>query len=253
MKWPLFAALALLGACSMQETASPPDWSGVWLSGGLEMNVDGFTPVDPQARTAPPLPVFIFSPLIPWNDASRAKVQATIAASKGEPGNRAENAAGWGYPLMMVGPAPIEFLNAPGATLITNLYRDTRQIYTDGRGHQPAEEAWPATTWGDSVGHWEADTLVIETVNVRDPEVYFGIAAPFSEKARYVERLRRTGPDLIEGEMTVEDPLTLTAPVKLKLSYARSKDVERIVFDNFSNDRSGFDGEFNTIESEKKP
>jgi hypothetical protein len=255
----LLAALLLLGACAGKapeppaaKAATPPDWRGVWITGGREMNIDGFTPVDPAAMAGPPPPTFIFSPLTPWNEAGKARVQAVMVATHGDPGNNAEHAAGWGYPLMMVGPAPLQFLHAPGVTLITNLYRDTRQIYTDGRGHLPAEEAWPATTWGDSIGHWEGDTLVIDTVGVRNPGLYFGIAAPFSEKAHYVERLRLAAPDRIEGEMTIEDPETLTAPVTFKLSFLRSTEVERMVFDSFSNDRSGFDGEFSTIEAAAK-
>lgn len=254
------AAMLLLGACSGEPAdpratslAKPPDWSGVWLAQGIEMNIDGYTPADATMMSAPPSPAFIFSPLTPWNDAGRAKVQALMVATNGDPTNKADGVAGgWGYPLMMVGPAALQFLHTPGATVIMNIYRDIRQVYTDGRGHLPAEEAWPATTWGDSIGHWEADTLVIDTVGVRDPQLYFGIAAPFSDKAHYVERLRRTGPDLIEGEMTIEDPDTLTAPVQIKLAYMRSREVERMVFDSFSNDRSGFDGDFNTIEALEK-
>jgi hypothetical protein len=252
----LLTALLLLGACTAKTsappaatTAAPPNWSGVWLADGREMNIDGFTPVDPVAMTGPPPPTFIFSPLTPWNEAGKAKLQAIMVATHGDPGNNAANADGWGYPLMMTGPAALQFLNAPGVTIIMNLYRDTRQIYTDGRAHLPAEEAWPATTWGDSIGHWEGDILVIDTIGVRDPGLYFAIAAPFSEKARYVERLRLTAPDRIEGEMTIEDPATLTAPVRIPLSYVRSREVERMVFDSFSNDRSGFDGQYNTIEA----
>ncbi len=52
--------------------------------------------------------------------------------------------------------------------------------------------------------------------------------------------------------MTVEDPDTLTRPVKVKLAFSRSTEIERMVLDSFSNDRSGFDGQFNTIEAAKQ-
>lgn len=259
MRSMLLTALLLLGACTSKpadppaaQTATAPDWSGVWINAGREMSIDGFTPVDPASMAGPPPPTFVFSPLTPWNENGKARVQAIMVETRGDPGNNAANAAGWGYPLMMVGPAALQFLNAPGVTVIMNLYRDTRQIYTDGRGHLPAEEGWPATTWGDSIGHWEGNTLVIDTVGVRHPDAYFQIAAPFSEKAHYVERIRMTAPDRIEGELTIEDPETLTQPVKLALSYKRSTEVERMVFDSFSNDRSGWDGKFNTIEDAAK-
>ncbi len=102
---------------------------------------------------------------------------------------------------MMTGPSPVQFVVRPDLTIVVNMYRDLRLIYTDGRGHLPAAEGWPPTTWGDSVGHWEDDTLVIDTIQVRDP-YYMGITAPFSDHAHYVERLRKTGPDRIEGQMT---------------------------------------------------
>ncbi len=87
---------------------------------------------------------------------------------------------------------------------------------------------------------------------MRNPQLYFAIAAPFSEKAHYIERLRLVAPDRIEGEMTIEDPDTLTMPVKVALSYVRTKEIERMVFDDFSNDRTSFDGDFNTIEAPAK-
>jgi len=99
---------------------------------------------------------------------------------------------------MMDGAPPLQFVVTPEETLIFNTYRDLRHIYTDGRAHPPEEDRWP-TTWGDSVGRWEGDTLVIDTVSVREPNKYFGISVWLSDGAHYTERLRMTSPDRIEG------------------------------------------------------
>jgi hypothetical protein len=246
--------LAAFGACSnppadprVAAFAKLPDWHGVWVAEGMEPAIDGFSPADP-ATAAWSDPGFFIDERIPFNEAGQKKVQALMAASGGNPDINPSGVGGWGYPLMMRTGAPIEFFVTPEVTLVVNYARDLRQIYTDGRGHRPAEEGWPPTTWGDSVGRWEGDTLIIDTIQVRDPQLYFGLAAPFSEQARYTERLRKTAPDRIEGEMTIEDPATLAKPYVVKLAYVRSTEVDRLFYDSFSNNRSGFDGQFNTIE-----
>ena len=122
---------------------------------------------------------------------------------------------------MMDGAPPLQFVITPEETLIFNTYRDLRHVYTDGRPHPPEEDRWP-TTWGDSVGHWDGDTLVIDTVSVREPNKYFGVSAWLSDQAHYTERLRMVAPDRIEGEMTIVDPATLSQPWVVKLNYKRA-------------------------------
>jgi hypothetical protein len=163
-----------------------------------------------------------------------------------DPGSR--KAEGWGYPMMMNSSAPMQFMITPDETLIVNMYREVRHIYTDGR-ELPAEADRWATTWGDSVGRWEGDTLVIDTVSVRDPLRFFFFAPPLSEQAQYVERLRKTGPDRIEMQMTVEDSVTLTAPWTINLAYIRAPQLDRLIHDDFDNDRTGIENGVFTIES----
>jgi hypothetical protein len=245
------AGVALaLGACTQPETptatnprveqfARLPNWSGVWVADGLEPGIDGFSMARP--------PRFIFASTdIPWNDAARAKLQSAMAAN---PEWQVQPAAGWGYPLMMDGPPPLQFTITPEETLIVNTYRDLRHIYTDGRVHPAEQDRWP-TTWGDSIGRWEGDTLVIDTVSVREPDKYFGIAAPLSDQAHYTERLRLVSPDRIEGEMTIEDPVTLARPWTVQLTYKRAEGFDRLLHDSFFNDRTGFDGDYYTIKPE---
>jgi hypothetical protein len=147
--------------------------------------------------------------------------------------------------------APFEILVTPHKTLIINVYRDVRHIYTDGRAHPPDEERWP-TTWGDSVGLWDGDTLVVDTVSVRNPPLYFFSSPPLSEQAHYVERLRKNGPDRIDSVMTIEDPVTLAEPWVLHLTYVRAESTDRLLNDDYANDRSEVDGGVFTITPPKR-
>jgi hypothetical protein len=88
-----------------------------------------------------------------------------------------------------------------------------RQIYLDGRAHP--KEFGP--TWnGHSVGHWEEDTLVVDTVGFNDKFWFDGIGHPHTEKLHVTERYRR--PDLghLEVEFTIEDPDTYIRPWVIK-------------------------------------
>ena len=85
--------------------------------------------------------------------------------------------------------APMQFVIAPEETLIVNMYREVRHIYADGRCLVPDEDRW-ITTWGESIGHWKGDTLVIETAGVRHTPDFFLLAPPLSEHAHYPERIR---------------------------------------------------------------
>src|SRR4029453_9492064 len=119
-------------------------------------------------------------------------------------------------------------------------------LYPHARGHPAKEVVWHPI-WGDSVGRWEGDTLVIDTVSVREPRKYFGVVVWLSDQAHYTERLRMVAPDRIEGEMTVVDPATLSRDWVVKLNYKRADGFDRLIHDAYDNDRTGFDGDFYTI------
>ena len=189
--WALACATfaSLLGGTPLGAHAqSLPDWRGYWIGEGLTAEISGF-PAGGGYK--------LLGKTAPWSEEGRKRVEATRARQTDQKAN------GWGFPLMMNSAAPMQFLITPRETLIINMYRDVRHVYTDGRSLPAEEDRWP-TTWGESVGRWEGDTLVIETVSVRNPNRYFFSSPPLSEQARYVERLRMTGPDRIESVMTID-------------------------------------------------
>lgn len=236
MQWILrYATIALLSciAPTLLLAQTPPDWKGVWIAEGLTADISGFPP--PGARFYK-----LYGIEAPWNEEGRRRFDV-MTSSQGD-----QKAWGWGYPMMMDSAAPLQFLITPSETLIINMYRDVRHIPTDGRDHPPEDDRWP-TTWGDSVGHWEDDTLVIDTISVRDPTRYFFSSPPLSEQAHYVERLRMTGPDRIESVMTIEDPVTLAEPWVIELIYVRAAGLDRLIHDDYFNDRSEVEGGVFTI------
>lgn len=239
------AFLLLASACarSPQQSAPAalPDWSGVWIAADTDIDISGYPTADSPDGMAIDLLDFQSAP---WNEAQREwmrtelpKVWAADALRRGQ---------GWGYPLMMEGVAPMQFLVTPQETLILNFYRDIRHVHTDGRALPPEEDRWP-TPWGDSVGHWEGDTLVIQTVSVRHGSVLPLPLPPLTADARFTERLRRTGPDRMELTMTIEDPAVLSAPWNLMFAYRRAEGIDRLIHDVMENDRTAVDGDSLTI------
>lgn len=227
----LLLAISVVAGCGQsvdpraESFARLPDWRGIWIEErGFNNGISGIPDFFGKARP-------FLDPAGPWTDAGRerlAPVLASFGMRKGQ---------GWGYPMMMMSPAPLQFLVTPDETLIVNIYQEVRHIYTDGREHPGEQDRW-ATTWGDSIGHWEGDTLVIDTLSVREPSKFFQAGPPFSEQARYSERLRLTAPGRIEGQITVEDPQTLTKSWTYKIAYLRTPNIDRLVQDTFDNDRS---------------
>ena len=231
LRWLLALAIAVAPGIGSAQQAQL-DWSGVWIAEGLTADITGFPP--PGARWYK-----LFGDEAPWNATGRERFQEMLSDQG------ALKADGWGFPMMMDSAAPFQFLVTAQETLIVNVYRDVRHIYTDGREMPAADDRWP-TTWGTSVGRWEGDTLVVETLSVRDPTRFFFSSPPLSEEARYLERIRMTGPNRIESVMTIEDPVTLSEPWVIELSYVPAGS-DRLIHDDYANDRSEVDGETFTI------
>lgn len=118
----------------------------------------------------------------------------------------------------------MQIIQSPGVVVIRlELIHETRIIPTDGR---PTLSGRIRNWMGESRGHWEGNTLVIETgnFNAESPMVIVGprgTPTPTSESLRLVERLTRVDDDTIEYELEVEDPVILTAPWKAAFPWKR--------------------------------
>jgi hypothetical protein len=235
----LTAGPAQAGAASSKHRAAAavklPDWSGLWVPEGDDVGISGLPDAVVEARSkgtaaprGPTRPLFGFG--APWNEEGKRH----MAAARVQTDNC--RASGWGFPMMMNADAPIQFFIAPGKVLIVNAYRDVTDVRM-AKQHPPEDDLWP-TVWGDSIGHWEGDTLVIDSIAVKNPHDYFHGAPPLSDKAHYVQRIRMDRPGHLVDEMTIEDPTTLATVWKASLAFAPAEGFERMVYDNYDNDRT---------------
>lgn len=141
---------------------------------------------------------------------SKAEVQAIMDGKKEFPEASCRPA---GMPRLVYYASGVTFMEEPGLVAIFTL--QPRQVFMDGRSH-PKELGDPnalvqLTTTGHSIGHWDGDTLVVDTVGV-DPQtpIFYGVAN--GGGMHIVERYRLTGPDMLDLAMTVDAPAVLERP-----------------------------------------
>jgi len=208
------SGLVLLLAWTSALAQSPlPDWSGVWER--YEGNGGIFDPstVEPKDGRAGSPGVRQFPPL---TDAWEKKYQANLALAAidrlPDPISRCGTPAG--YPRLLALPDVYEFIVRPETTwIITENGPNIMRIYTDGRRHPPPGELWPTFT-GDSVGHWEGQTLLFSTVSMIGEEstVLDRSGLTLSDQARIRTRMFKTDDGLLRAELVIEDPQALTEP-----------------------------------------
>ncbi len=139
-----------------------------------------------------------------------AKAQAQATQSKAED-NQTANCLPPGLPGIMGQPYPIELLLTPGQmTIVIEAYTQVRHIYIDGRALPQDPDP---LFYGTSVGRWEGDTLVVESVGFA--EVPRGLSFPHSDKLKIVERFQLADPDTLTIETTIIDPEALTMPYSM--------------------------------------
>jgi len=132
-----------------------------------------------------------------------------------------------GVPRATYMPYPFQILQS--ASAITFVYEydgAVRNIYLKDPGPAPSD-SW----MGKSVGHWEGETLVVNVTDMND-QTWFDRAGNFhSDKLHVVERYRRTSPDLIAYEATIEDRGVFTRPWKISMALYRRQEKNAQILD----------------------
>jgi hypothetical protein len=125
----------------------------------------------------------------------------------------------YGVPFILRLGDTVQFLQTPDVIVI--LYAEemrARLVYMN--------EAHPANLkpsyYGHSVGHWEGDVLVIDTIGLNDKTWTDRFATPHTEQLHVVERYRPEGDATIRVDFTVEDPGAFTMPWSAYVTYSRS-------------------------------
>jgi hypothetical protein len=215
--------------------AKLPDWSGIWeldafagQADGQQFSAEGQRRLKEYAAALRPS----FTPEYQAKyEGIRKKIVAVIAADPAHPPVTHD-------PLC--GPPPFPATSTPGMyqwrvtpeeTTFISTVGAVRTIYTDGRSHPPKDELWP-TLMGDSIGHWEGDTLAVDTIATRR-RLYMGeltgFFVPMSDQLHFTERIRMLDHDHMQIEYTVEDPVALTKPIHAVIVHTRVTDFNRMI------------------------
>ena len=123
-------------------------------------------------------------------------------------------------------PDGVKVVQTPDLVLLLHESRTIyRQVFTDGRAH-PKD---PQPTWmGYSIGRWEGDTLVVETIGQNGRTWLDMRGLPATNALRVVERFRRPSIGRIEIDVTIDDPKAYTKPWDVKLSWSLLPDTDLI-------------------------
>jgi hypothetical protein len=220
-----------------QVFAKLPDWSGIW-----ETDLAGVKAADPPAGSSAPAASGIIEAIRPPFSAQREQAYQKLLSGPAQPFS---DCKGISFPNLMYNPGWFDVLVTPEEVAMTHTHHETRHIYI-GRSHPAKEDLWP-TRMGDSIGHWEGSTLVVDTVAARgdlwlreqfpDHETRWTVMS-LSEQAHFVERIRMVSHDLLEDRMTVYDTSALAHPWNLTVNYKRVAGVDRMIDEDcFENSR----------------
>jgi len=198
----------LLGALAWgQAQAQTPDLRGIWQpSGNAHLNLenkgvivdpaDGRIPYKAAARAT-----------VDRNFGDRAKLDPVLACFQPS------------LPRATLLPEPFQiFQNDDRVAIVYQHVHAYRVIFTDGRPHYDDGIEF---YMGDSRGHWEGNTLVVDATNFK-PETWLDGAGHFhSNKLHVVERYTRTAPNTMRYEATVEDPEVFARPWTIRVNLTR--------------------------------
>ena len=199
----LFAALAFACSCGGRagsgapQAAAPPDFNGVW---------DG--PHTPDIAK----PLGHQPPFTAYGAARFAKEdEVDDPLTKCLPIGPARG--------IQAGIMPFQIVQSPAVIAILFENQHTfRIIHMDGRGHpKDLDPTW----FGDSIGHWEGDTLVVDTVGIDDRTWIDTAGHEHSNQLHLVERFQKVDNDHIKWTVTYEDPVFFTETWSISLPIAR--------------------------------
>lgn len=199
-----------------------PDWGGAWFVAGGASN-GGPAP-------QPALKGEYLARYEAWRAAARAaegvtKRDRSYCSPPGMPR------------IMRLAQYPYEFIFSPGrVTIHQEAWMQVRTIWTDGRAH---EEDPDPSFMGDSIGHWEGGTLVVDTIGISDA-LDIDTGMPHSDRFHLIERLHLdpADPDVLVNEIRMDDPAALAEPFAVTVKYRRDRYGKLLEFQCSQNDRN---------------
>jgi hypothetical protein len=217
----------------------PRDFSGVWMN---DFTLDerlkraGLKRLEPNPEPASRPPAD--RPLT----AEYERIYQDLQAERARLEEGAEPCVWPGMPRIMTYPYPLEILHTPGRiTMIFEADSQVRRIFLDRTEHLPFDELDP-TYNGDSIGRWEGDTLVVDTIGF-NTSTTVGQGLPHSEDMRIVERIRYLDGDTIEVRMMITDEKAFTRPIEQRVIYSKRPDWRIREYSCLENNRDAPDAE----------
>lgn len=203
-----------------------PDLNGIWQA----MGTAHWDLLDHHARSGPVLELGAIAAVpagLSVVEGNQIPYQPWAAARK------KENYENWlsrdpevkcylpGIPRATYMPYPFQILQTHNNDILMAYeYASASRVIKMGKTEPP-----PVDTWmGQSTGRWEGDTLVVDTIGFND-QTWFDRAGNFhSEALHVIERFTRKSPDVLDYEVTIEDPKVFTRPWKIQMPLYRRQD-----------------------------
>ena len=226
MKTILLYSIAFLQiapiALQAQSSVNPPDLTGVWAP------YRGGRGADPKFAAPAAGPLVLKAEYAKPYEEKRAR--EADANKRGEQlASGAVQCVPYGMPTMMsVASYPAEFVQTPKQiTIVTEAFSEVRRVYMNVP-QEKIEDVAPGF-YGRSVGHWDGDTLVVDTVGIK-PTIPGYRGMPHSDQMRISERIRMLTPDYLHDQITINDPVVLEKPVTYTLAFKRLPSYEMVEF-----------------------
>ena len=213
---------------SWDEVKQLPDWGGVWN------------------WVNKPVPTFPMTA----KGQEQLDMIARIRGAQGDIPARSKNCVLGGFPADPVGPEEYttEFTFTPGQITVTGSQGYARRLYTDGRKHRGGRKSLQ----GDSIAHWEGDTLVVDTVSLNDGnELYYGFRG--GADMHIVERIHLTDANTLAMDYEITAQEMFTQPIHYTTFLARHRDWTTLEMNCAQNQRSVDENGNQTLELTRKP
>jgi hypothetical protein len=249
-QWPTYEDSAVprnrdgtvkMDAPAPRDSAGHPDFSGVWERVGA----GGINPDRAALQTpngGPPQGTFWnlgagFANGLPYTPLAALLRQERM--DNNQKNNPDARCLPMGHVQLHFHPQPRKMVQTP--TLIVMMYEGNeglRQIFMDGRKLPELNEDLQPWWYGYSVGHWEGDELVVETVGFRDDVWLDVLGSPLTSSGRMTERYRRPNFGTLEIDVTISDPAAYTEPFTFRVNQRLLPDEELIEFICNENEKS---------------
>lgn len=205
--------------------ADTPNISGIWMPQGYGRRIQ---PMDGSE-----------TPWLPWS--KQVFDERAAAELAGSPlFDPTAACLPSGNPRLIASPYPIEIIQTPGVIyLLHETHHMIRIIHMDRP--LPDPETIAPTYMGYSVGHWEGDTLVVETIRLIQHTQIDEAGTPKTGGLKLTERIRKTSPTEMEAVFTIDDPGAFTAPWTAVRRWTQRPDIRLAEYTCEENNRNAPD------------